>query len=76
MIRDLFVFLQGTPADAAALANSYADFLEAPHARTAAWPRDDRSRRADPVQHQTPKGTLGLRLRTLGMDHRDPQRAI
>jgi soluble lytic murein transglycosylase len=33
------------PADAAALANSYADFVEAPHARTAAWPRDDRSRR-------------------------------
>jgi len=36
---------RGLPASAAALAGSYADFVDAPHARTAAWPRDARSRR-------------------------------
>ena len=33
------------PAGAATLANDYTDFVEAPHARTATWPRDVRSRR-------------------------------
>ncbi|GAB2489303.1 transglycosylase SLT domain-containing protein [Arenimonas alkanexedens] len=35
---------KGLPANATALASDYADFIEAPHARTATWPRDPRSR--------------------------------
>lgn len=41
----LMRFLAGKlPAPQAALARDYADFIDAPHARTAGWPRDPRSR--------------------------------
>ncbi|HEU0154327.1 MAG TPA: transglycosylase SLT domain-containing protein [Arenimonas sp.] len=50
------------PANAATLAASYADFVEAPHARTATWPRDARSRRI---------AALGL----AGLARRDPEAA-
>jgi soluble lytic murein transglycosylase len=36
---------RGLPADQAALAESYAAFVQAPHAQTAQWPRDARSRK-------------------------------
>ena len=32
------------PAEAAKLANDYADFIDSPHARASGWPRDARSR--------------------------------
>ena len=35
---------RGLPADALALAQDYAAFVQAPHARAAQWPRDTRSR--------------------------------
>ena len=35
---------RGLPADALALAQDYAAFVQAPHARAAQWPRDARSR--------------------------------
>jgi soluble lytic murein transglycosylase len=35
---------RGLPADALALAQDYAAFVQAPHARVAQWPRDARSR--------------------------------
>lgn len=35
---------RGLPADAAKLANDYADFIETPHARATGWPKDARSR--------------------------------
>jgi len=35
---------RGLPANALALAQDYAAFVQAPHARTAQWPRDARSR--------------------------------
>lgn len=35
---------RGLPAEAAKLANDYADFIETPHARASAWPKDARSR--------------------------------
>ena len=35
---------RGLPAEAAKLANDYADFIESPHARAAGWPKDARSR--------------------------------
>jgi soluble lytic murein transglycosylase len=35
---------QSLPAESRALAMGYAEFIEAPHARTANWPRDARSR--------------------------------
>ncbi|MBE2292819.1 MAG: transglycosylase SLT domain-containing protein [Xanthomonadaceae bacterium] len=36
---------RGLPADASALAQDYAAFVQAPHARAGQWPRDARSRR-------------------------------
>jgi len=36
---------RGLPADALALAQDYAAFVQVPHARTAQWPRDARSRK-------------------------------
>lgn len=38
------VAARGLPADALALAQDYAAFVQAPHARAAQWPRDARSR--------------------------------
>jgi len=75
---------RGLPAEQAALAESYAAFVQAPHERTASWPRDARSRkvaaaglaqlaRKDPDAAEARLARLGAEL---GMSETDAAPAL